>query len=1246
MAGGDEADVRSRGGGSRSDGRIDELVAAYVDRLNAGQRIDPGSILEEQPSVGPEVLRRLEAFLDLAAAVDDAPRLNAIGDYRLLCRIGRGGMGVVYEAWQGSMDRRVALKVLPPGAADDDRAFQRFLREAKAAGKLSHPSIVGVHAMGLEGETPYYAMELIDGESLARLLARKTEDGRVDAFGGNDNLPVYANRAAEAFAGVAEGLQHAHSRGIVHRDIKPSNLILERGGDGAPDRGRDQGGSVHIPPGREHILQGAVHGRLRILDFGLAHLEGQESLTWSGELVGTPLYMSPEQARARRVAIDHRTDIYSLGATLYEVLTLRPPFRGRDHQDTLSQILLRDPPGPRRINPRIPQDLETIVLKCLRKDPAARYATAEALAQDLRRFTRGDPVEARPEGAWEQLRRRLRRNRVRLAVGLGFALLLALAGVLGWRGERAAREAARERYRPAVLEFAARLAASAASRAQSVALPPGPLSPLSREELRRLLEGGALRSVREVAGELRRLTEELPEERDGHYHLARAQRLLGRDDLARAAVLSALAVDPGFVPAAALLEEIEGPGRSGAGGPGLGELSAGAAEWTRLWLKARRALGSGGASADWPAALQAYDGLLRIARAAGEPYAGLFLEAYLGRGAARLGLEDLEGAIEDFAVARERAPGSLEPALLLGKAYLLAKEEDKTARARSIFESLFLDAPAGRREEAALWIALVHVSLRDPAGTLPWAARIVTAGARARLESYLHLELEDWTAAVASGREAVAAAPGDVTARLLLASALLGRASRRSEATCEERLELIEEVKSLSESEPENQHAGFLLRMALETVRPVLGPQSRSRRTVMTKPTRCLEALVALALALGARPVPAEVQVIRDDFIEDPVWDDGEPLTWGVGQNACCPAQVQEEPGGGICITSLNPPHHGTLATLEVFSGDVRFQAQAQVGSWASLSYGDMFTATGYFCFVVADRSTAGLWRVVNGRGLDQIAGSVDFDPTAGDVILELRTSGGDVEFRAWPERDTRPDAPLLVLHDERYREGVVVLGAGPGAPSCFRWAEITVAPPPPPCDTHCQGLEITQISDSGNNTRATVQAIDDGGDPILYTFAARRGVSFSQEIGPQAEPVADFDLQPGTYSISVSVSDGAECSPEAENAVCKQTYVVPEGPPPGLQRPGDCNQDRKLDISDAVCVLGFLFLGGPERLPCGDGAAIDAANVSLADWQPDGKVDLSDAVGLLQFLFSGGPPHPLGSECAAIAECPETCER
>ncbi|MBI4607265.1 MAG: serine/threonine protein kinase, partial [Planctomycetes bacterium] len=221
--------------------RREELLEEYVDRLNSGERIDPQDIRREHPAVAGALIEALEAFAALSASAPagrlaEEPQLGKLGDYTLRRRIGRGGMGVVYDAWQGSLDRRVALKVLPAGVAADSRAFLRFMREAKTAAQLHHPNVVAVYGMGVEAETPWFAMEMVDGETLAELLRRGPP--APEAF------QAHCLRMGAAFADVADGLQHAHSKGVVHRDIKPSNLILDS------------------------------EGRLRILDFGLARLEG------------------------------------------------------------------------------------------------------------------------------------------------------------------------------------------------------------------------------------------------------------------------------------------------------------------------------------------------------------------------------------------------------------------------------------------------------------------------------------------------------------------------------------------------------------------------------------------------------------------------------------------------------------------------------------------------------------------------------------------------------------------------------------------------------------------------------------------------------------------------------------------------------------------------------------------------------------------------------------------------------------
>ncbi|MFB3112692.1 MAG: protein kinase, partial [Gemmatimonadales bacterium] len=378
--------------------QLEELFAYYVDRLNEGEELNPQEILAKHPGLGAELLEYLEGYIDPDAA-PTMPSDRTLGDYTIRRQIGRGGMGVVYDAWQNSLDRRVALKVLPLGIAASDRAFERFMREARTAAKLDHQNIVRVHGMGVEANTPYYSMEHVEGQTLAQILSLLRTD--LDVVTDTPFAPAKDRGAdyagiARAFAEVANGLQHAHEKGVIHRDIKPSNLIL------------------------------AVDGHLRILDFGLARFEGEKSLTLTGDLLGTPMYMSPEQARRRQIPVDHRTDIYSLGATLYEVLTHRPPFQGEDHRDTLSQIIEQDPQPLRRVDPAIPRDLGTIVLKCLRKNARDRYDTAQALAEDLRRFAQGEPVEARPLPPWAGVTRRAWKYSPRIGVIVMAATLIFL----------------------------------------------------------------------------------------------------------------------------------------------------------------------------------------------------------------------------------------------------------------------------------------------------------------------------------------------------------------------------------------------------------------------------------------------------------------------------------------------------------------------------------------------------------------------------------------------------------------------------------------------------------------------------------------------------------------------------------------------------------------------------------------------------------------------------------------------------
>jgi serine/threonine protein kinase len=441
------------------DPRLLAAVQEYHAALEAGGRPSRQDFLARHPEIAAELSECLDglAFLwsaagqlsrpaaDLPAPEVDPLLQSPLGDYRIVREIGRGGMGVVYEAVQLSLGRRVALKVLPFAAALDARQLQRFRNEAQAAALLHHPNIVPVYAVGCERGVHYYAMQLVDGQTLAVLVrqlrqltgrdqaadpeAPTTSGDRVNLLRPRQTAPGTAIRPApqaaatppvtgtastlltgrpargpayfRTMAGLglqaAEALEHAHQLGVVHRDVKPANLLLD---------------------GR---------GNLWVTDFGLAQFHTDAALTRTGDLVGTLRYMSPEQALGRGTAVDHRADIYSLGVTLYELLTLRPAVGGTDRHDVLRRIGSEEPPPPRALDRAIPVELETVVLKAMAKEPAERYRTAQELADDLRRFLADEPVRARRPGLWERARKWSRRHRS-LTVSAAVLLLLAAAG--------------------------------------------------------------------------------------------------------------------------------------------------------------------------------------------------------------------------------------------------------------------------------------------------------------------------------------------------------------------------------------------------------------------------------------------------------------------------------------------------------------------------------------------------------------------------------------------------------------------------------------------------------------------------------------------------------------------------------------------------------------------------------------------------------------------------------------------------
>ena len=767
------------------DERLARLYAEYADRLNAGESLDYDAILRAHPDVGRQLVEDLRALQGVDFPSAQRSTLGSIGDYTLLAEIGRGGMGVVYDAWQGSLERRVALKVLPAGLAADNRAFMRFMREAKAAAQLNHPGVVHIHGMGVEQGAPYYAMEYVEGETLAEILARITasrdkgqetqsilqsitsllgtagseDDTDTDAgaaaapavpaaFGAEEcDLAFYAN-LARAFAGVADGLQHAHSKGIIHRDIKPSNLILDR------------------------------DGRLRILDFGLARFEGHESLTGSGDIIGTLLYMSPEQARGQKVAIDHRTDVYSLGATLYEMLVWRPPIKGKNPQDTLSRIMIADPVEPRKLNPRVPRDLETIVLQCLHKDPSDRYGTAEAAAQDLRRFVRGDPIEARPRRAIEKLVRRVRRNLLKTGIAALMLLLTAATALLVQqyaanvrrdRAETATRELAayRERIRRAVSDIQlAELHMHASSGKES---PLDPRGMFGNNRIQEIAGESPREPVERAIAALDGARPFPPGEHEGYYHLARAHEL--REDVPAAleALESLFAADPDFVPARVLAANLHRKlGREDlAAAEDLKAAEAPAGGWQEAWRDARRAETEG----EWKAAADGYSRLLDAIEGGAAPYEGARLETQLRRGRCFLQIKNYEGALNDFVIANHTWPEAIAPYIFLGRTYYLM---DRGDLARAVFERLYASRPPATRDHATAWIAMTCASKPDLAQAHEWAGRIDNGRVRERLRSY-YLGLDKrFEEAEAAARRAVEAAPDNGMSHMMLALALKG----------------------------------------------------------------------------------------------------------------------------------------------------------------------------------------------------------------------------------------------------------------------------------------------------------------------------------------------------------------------------------------------------------------------------------------------------------------------------------------
>ncbi len=395
--------------------QLEELLANYLHSVDRGQPLDRQSLIADHPELADDLnsfFRNHDSIDRLAVplkAAADAPTLLGIsdavpaqsgltiryfGDYELLDEIARGGMGVVFKARQVNLNRVVALKMILAGQLAHDSDVKRFYAEAEAAASLDHPGIVPIFEIGQHDGQHYFSMAFVEGESLAKKVA---------------NGPLPPRDAAQLVKQVSEAVEYAHAKGIIHRDLKPANVLLDS------------------------------QGQPKVTDFGLAkQTQGDSGLTGTGQILGTPSYMPPEQAAGKLEQIGPHSDVYSLGALLYCLVTGRPPFQAASPTDTLLQVLNQEPVAPRQLNPQVPLDLETIALKCLEKEPARRYVRASDVADELARFLRGEPILARPVGWIERQWRWCKRNP--LVAGLIAAIYLVLLIGMGvaWQLERIA----------------------------------------------------------------------------------------------------------------------------------------------------------------------------------------------------------------------------------------------------------------------------------------------------------------------------------------------------------------------------------------------------------------------------------------------------------------------------------------------------------------------------------------------------------------------------------------------------------------------------------------------------------------------------------------------------------------------------------------------------------------------------------------------------------------------------------------
>lgn len=390
---------------------VQEALDDFIRRLLRGERPQPEQFAEQfADDLREDLVRRASAYVsdwegeapNAAGEVETptAPAGIRYGDYRIVAELGRGGMGVVHLAWDERLQRSIAMKLLPREFASNPRRVERFRREASAAARLQHPGIVAVYGAGEVNGEHYIAMEYVPGRTLDALLndlrLKKPRSGHPELRVGDRGFPE-SREAARIVMELSDALHHAHSHGVIHRDVKPQNVMLD------------------------------PSGRVRLTDFGLAKDTTVDSISVSGEMAGSYFYMSPEQALATSVVIDRRTDVFSLGVVLFELLTLERPFTGKTPSAILFQISFRDPPPIDRFNREAARDLVTIVGKALEKKPADRYSTAAELAEDLRRFLADQPILAKPP-SWPRRAKRFMRRNSRVLAGMFAGILISSFG--------------------------------------------------------------------------------------------------------------------------------------------------------------------------------------------------------------------------------------------------------------------------------------------------------------------------------------------------------------------------------------------------------------------------------------------------------------------------------------------------------------------------------------------------------------------------------------------------------------------------------------------------------------------------------------------------------------------------------------------------------------------------------------------------------------------------------------------------